>query len=233
MVTLLSKSEIALDWPDLASWEQRARVVQPRSPGVHLSGVLRGILVKLGKLSPEDEADEMPLRVAMGVAWEDFVVGLEVVREDWRVEWQPGEWERDGVYGTPDGKGMVQVTLKTPKGKEVRVWRKCLEEFKCTWKSEHTRKDILKESLWVWQVAANCYAMGLEYARLHVLWVNGDYRPPSPKLMVYLMRFERRGLEEFWRNVVVRNRGLAKAERGGGEVGGEAGEEAGEEAGGG
>lgn len=212
MTQLLSKSEIALDWADLRTWEQQARDVQPRTSGIHLSGVIKAVMVKLGKLTDEDEADEMPLRVAMGVAWEDWVVGLAVIKDEWRVVWQPGEWERDGVYGTPDGLGTVRVKIKTPKGTEVTVSRRCLEEFKCTWKSEHTRKDILRESIWMWQVAANCYALGLEYARLHVLWVNGDYRPPSPRYYVYTVRFERKWLEEFWGNVVVRNKGLAREE---------------------
>jgi hypothetical protein len=180
--------------------------------------VIKAVLQKLGKLKlDEEERDTMPLCMAIGMAWENWVVGLEHAREWWKVEWQPGEWRVDEVAGTPDGVGVFKEYKARLKGGEIKkslVEHKCLDEFKATWKSEHTRKDILGESLWVWQLAANCYALGLEYARLHVLWVNGDYRPPSPIYMVYTVRFEKEELEVFWKNVILGNKHLAVAEKG-------------------
>lgn len=220
MPQLISKTEIAVEWADLNSWEQRLqpKSAHVRSPGVHISGIIRAIMQKLGKLKPEDEEDEMPLRMAVGMAWENWVMGLEPVRRDWKIEWQPGEWECDGIFGTPDGVGQVKrygVELKGVGGiKKVERTYQCLEEFKATWKSEHTRKDIVAETMWMWQMAASCYVLGLEYARLHVLWVNGDYRPPSPKYFVYLLKYEEGDLERFWRDVVLVNKGIAKGEKG-------------------
>lgn len=223
MPQLISKTEIAVEWTDLNNWSQ---VLQPqsahvRSPGVHISGIIRAIMLKLGKLKPEDESDEMPLRMAIGMAWENWVIGLAQAKRDWKIEWQPGEWEYDGVFGTPDGIGEVtRYTAEIQKGGGVKKGSqtyRCLDEFKATWKSEHTRKNIVDESLWIWQLAASCYVLGLEHARLHVLWVNGDYRPPAPKYFVYLVKFEWAYLERFWRDVVLVNKGIAVGEKGQGQ----------------
>lgn len=220
MPQLLSKTDIAIEWTDLAKWSQtlQPKSAHVRSPGVHISGIIRAIMQRIGKLQPDDITDEMPLRMAVGMAWENWVVGLEQAQTEWKIEWQPGEWECDGIFGTPDGIGEVtRYTAEIQKGgwikKGQQVYR-CLDEFKATWKSEHKRKDIAAESLWMWQLAASCYVLGLEYARLHVLWVNGDYRPPAPKYFVYLLKFERGDLDKFWRDTVMVNRGIAVAEKG-------------------
>lgn len=221
MPTLISVEKMDLEWTDILAWEQRPYPVsaQKRSPGVHLSGIIRAVLQHLGKLKlDEEERDLMPLCMAVGMAWENWVVGLDAATKRWRIKWQPGEWEKDGVFGTPDGRGRhIEYKAKVLAGGHIKKSQsesECLDEFKCTWKSEHTRKNIVEETLWVWQLAANCYALGLEVARLHVLWVNGDYRPPTPKYMVYTMRFDRSELEQFWRNVVITNKGIAKPEKG-------------------
>lgn len=220
MPTLVRQEQINLEWKDILAWEQRPypESARKRSAGVHLSGIIKKVLQALGKLKPDEEArDEMPLCMAVGMAWENWVVGLHAGQERWAIEWQPGEWECDGVFGTPDGIGEhIEYKAKVLAGgiKRTQVVHRCLDEFKCTWKSEHTRKNIVEESLWMWQLAANCYAMRLEWARLHVLWVNGDYRPPSAKYMVYTVRFERKDLEEFWQNVVMKNKGSAIPEKG-------------------
>jgi len=141
----------------------------------------------------------MPVRMAVGMAWEEWAVGL------WpkTFQWQPGECKRDGIIGSPDGK-MPRVGGGN--------WQ--LEEFKCTWKSLHKYRDILAplNRLWIWQMAGYCAMMGLTYARLHVMWVNGDYRPPSPVYRTYLLRFTEQELEEFWRNVVMANKDQVRVE---------------------
>lgn len=205
MPTLISQHQVSVEWTDLDLWDQIK--VRPssrvRSSGVHLSGIIKAVLQGMGKLDREDLTDEMPLRMAIGMAWENWVVGLMPKPPEFR--WQPGEWEKDGVYGTPDGMSQVDKRLM-------------VEEFKATWKSERTHGEveehsILEEKIWIWQLMANCHAKKVVYARLHVLWVNGDYRPPSPKYMRYVVKFEKKELAEFWELVVLRNRQLAVREQ--------------------
>jgi hypothetical protein len=135
------------------------------------------------------------------------------------IEGQPGEWERDGVFGTPDGVGRCWVKhVDMEKLGSDRMMRKesvsCVEEFKLTWKSLRKRQDITKETGWIWQVMAHCFVLGHEYGRLHVVWVNGDYAPPAPVYMRYTLRFQRAELYQFWENVILPNRGQAVPEAG-------------------
>ncbi len=196
MPELISQSEVVLEFADLASWTQRKvpKTARRRSPGIHLSGIIRAVMQKLGKLEPGDLADEMPTVMAVGMAWENWYVGLADLAE---VRWQPGEWEKDGVFGTPDGQT-----------------EHVLEEFKYTLKSQAKYGDVLHEAIWMWQLAGNCAALGLRRARLHVCWGCGDYRPPKPKLMRYVVSFGEAELEKFWTNVVLGNKGLAVPEEG-------------------
>jgi hypothetical protein len=157
------------------------------------------------------------------MAWENWLIGLEVNKG---IRWQPGEWERDGVYGTPDGVGeclvpdidLGDLARTGTRSKKVP----CLEEFKLTWKSLGKRRDITKELGWMWQLMGNCYVLGLQVARLHVCWVNGEYGEgyfgmPAPVYMRYTIRFSEGEMEAFWDKVVVPNRGVAVPEEGKGQ----------------
>lgn len=201
MSKLLDQAEVKVEWADLSRWVQRElpASARKRSPGWHLSGIIRYVLTEMGKLQPRDETDDMPLAMAIGMAVENWVIGL--YEKD--LIWQPGEWCKDGVYGTPDGKSYYEA-------KYGNFWR--LEEFKATWKSMHTYGDVLAQPLWMWQLAGNCHGMGMEYARLHVLWVCGDYRPPSPRYFTYLIQFTPAELEQYWRNVILKYRDRAPKE---------------------
>lgn len=202
MPKLIEETEIRLNWSDidkLAPKERQSDMV--RSSGVHLSGVIRYVLTAAGLLTVEDADDEMPLRMAVGMAWEAFAVGL------WPdMVWQPGECRLDGVIGSPDG-----------------ITGDCLEEFKATWKSrlEKTEtkgvrpppKDIVKERIWMLQIGGYCKMMGLRRARMHVLWVNGTYRNSGPEYYTYLVEFTEQELERMWANMILPNRDKAKPEK--------------------
>jgi len=149
--------------------------------------------------------------MVVGMAMENWMVGL-MHEAGGDFCWQPGEWERDGVFGTPDGISTYSVVadpfgpFDDPPTPVTRVDVPMVEEFKATWKSQRTHGDVLKQKMWIWQLAGNCRAMGATVGMLHVFWVNGDYRPPTPKYCRYVVEFEQRELDEFWRNVVVANR---------------------------
>jgi hypothetical protein len=191
MPVLIDQQEITLEWADLFKWVNRPQVKSPRSSGVHVSGVIKYVLQTSGFLNKEDATDDCPWCIAVGVAMENYLVGL------WPPEliWQPGEQNLDGIYASPDGITGAQ-----------------LEEFKATWKSQHTRPDITKERIWMWQMAAYCKMMGLTRARLHVFWMNGNYRPPFPKYVTYTLQYSQQELDRFWANVILKNKDKATAE---------------------
>jgi len=194
MPKLIEEREIRLEWTDIdALVEKKRQSSMKRSSGVHLSGVIRYVLTSAGLLTPDDVTDEMPLRMAVGMAWEAFAVGL------WpEMIWQPGECARDGVIGSPDG-----------------VTGDVLEEFKATWKSRLEKceekgvrpppKNILEQRSWMLQIGGYLHMLSLNQARLHVLWVNGDYRQSGPQYFMYLIEFEKRELERMWANLILPN----------------------------
>jgi len=200
MPKLLEQKEIRLDWSDIANRRYRKPKKLKRSTGVHLSGVIKYCL-GLGDQDP----DEMPLCMAVGMAVEDWLIGL------WpEIEWQPGEMVRDEVYATPDGKSLI--SLDEPFIEEAR----CIDEFKATWMSRRTHgADITKETKYMWQLAGNCHMADCTYARLHVLWVCGEYKfgPPKPEYFTYLLQFSEEELTKFWRGVVLANKDCVPMER--------------------
>ena len=203
MPTLISQSEVKIQWSDINSrvTRKRPRHVEQRSSGWHVMGVLKAPLVAAGELKLRDDSslagDEMPLCMAIGMAWEDWVVGLYP-----NIVWQPGEVCLDDIYGSPDG-----LSHDAP-GDELM-----LEEFKATWMSLRTHEDILKCKKYMWQMAAYCHMNKAEYARLHVCWMAGEYwKPQTPAYMVYRLHFSAVETEQFWNKVVMPNRDRAPKE---------------------
>jgi hypothetical protein len=203
MPHILATSEVKIEWTDINSRVTHEKgSPHARTPGIHLSGVLRHIAISAGILKGVDpvtgkwdgdkdiDEEEMPMRMAIGMAWEDWAVGLypDMLH-------QPGELERDNVFGTPDG-----ITYD-PFGDEPAI----IEEFKATWLSSW-KKDITQKWLWMHQGMGYCSMYGLaRRVRYHVLWMNGDYRPPSPKYMTYLVEFSQAELDRGWA-LVLRNK---------------------------
>ena len=214
MPKLLVETRLALDWLDTAPNIIPAHDAHTRAKGVHLSGIIRYVLVQMKLLTPfEVQEEEMPIRVAMGTAWEAHIVKF-IAKLYPAFVWQPGEYTEDGVTGNPDGLNYINIG-----GKNVGV----VEEFKATWKTRFTHsldsskpnpeyKPITSVQLWMWQLAGYCYMLGVRHARLHVFWVNGDYRPPSPDFRTYLIEFTQEELDKFWNNVVLVNKDKAEAE---------------------
>jgi hypothetical protein len=166
---------------------------------VHLSGIISHCL-GLGK---DENEEEFPLCMAIGMAWEDWAVGL------WPdMEWQPGEQELNGIFGSPDGRSFVD-DMENPEGGYG-----LLEEFKCTWQSRRTHGDILKETKWLWQIGGYCKMMQLRHARMHILWACGEYRfgPPKPEYYTYSLEFTKEELDKLWVNVILKNKDNAKSE---------------------
>ena len=73
-------------------------------------------------------------------------------------------------------------------------------------------RNIIEIKRWMLQLAGYCYMMGLTRARMHVLWVNGDYRNSGPQYFTYLLEFTPQELERIWNNMILKNKAGAKAE---------------------
>lgn len=199
MPKLLQEVEIQLEFADMGRMKPKVKVYDgPRSPGVHLSGVIKYLLVSAGLLEADELGEMMPLRMAVGMAWEAYVVQL------WpNFIWQPGELCKDNIYGSPDG-----------------ITGDCLEEVKATWMSRMERgnppqaKRIIDHKRWMLQLAGYCHMLGLTRARLHVLWINGDYRGSGPQYYTYLIEFSQEELTRIWNNMILPNVSGAVPEHG-------------------
>lgn len=188
----------------------RTKMNASRSPGVHLSGVLKYLAYSPGgaladgkaQSQPCDYEEEYPTIMACGVMWEEFAVSLYK-----GIEWQPGERERDGIFGTPDGISWDQEVL--PKNAKHSIHIDLLDEFKFTTKGIRS-----PEQVWWWQRQALgfCALTGLNYIRWHVNWAHGDYKKMRwPTYTRTLVRFEDAEIEGFWQ-VILKNKGKAAAE---------------------
>lgn len=208
-------SHITTTWGDL----DLRRNAQARSPGVHLSGIIRPLAIKLKCFDEED----MPLdylisqygsngalggghsdilcRIAAGLAWEDWIV-----KQHPGMLYHPGELCVDGIYMTPDA---VQIGTR---GLEVH-------EFKLTWRSAAKPLPIY----WQWQIGSYCRAWNTRYAVVHSYHVNGDYKTGrKPMYLRHEVTFdetqgpnglEMREVDGIWR-MMTTNRELAEPEPG-------------------
>ena len=179
---------------------------EPRSPGVHLSSIIRRIAIQEGILTTDEEesmgllsdhreiTDPVAiLRISIGLAWEQYYIprilgpALDVVDH-------PGEMLVDGIYMTPDGEsvGIVHVEKRGKKRHDSIV-----HEIKATYKT--ARKDIRKQWMWIAQMRSYCRAKGTCHAMLHVLFICGDYsRPIKPMLRTFVFEFTQEELDSTW-----------------------------------
>lgn len=187
-----------------------------RSPGVHVSAILREIGIRLGTLKPEDKDDidwtlqryrilrgDNPVgfpamfnRVALGLAWEEWYGAHSRLPDGMRINFHPCELSEDGIIGTPDGLDYLAD------GTGI------IHEIKCTWKSSRDHESaadrIAREWMWLAQAKSYCYLAGDEFlqAMLHVYWVNGNYRGSGPQPTIYLAAFEPAEIRKNWELIV-------------------------------
>lgn len=205
---LLEETEVRLERADLLARSPISRPINkkgrlheaPRTKGIHLSGILRYIMVESGmrKELAQTEDEELPLRMAMGLAWEEFAASLYP-----EMMWQPGEITNEGVIMTCDGH-----SFHIPGAEDVFA----LEEFKLTWKKRKDGPTLLREE-WYWLQQARGYCWGYEsnMVRFHVCNVMGDYKGGGPSYMRYVVEFDERDLATTAKMLLAnRDRAIAK-----------------------
>ena len=108
------------------------------------------------------------------------------------------ELEVDGILLSPDGFWVYEGT-------------DCVCEYKCTVRSEkHPIEDNIR---WRFQISAYCRAMYCNYALLHVLYLAGNWNPPSvPLYKRYWLEFSDSELTETWDMIVrhAKRKGMLK-----------------------
>ncbi len=179
-----------------------------RTPGVHVSSLIRGLAIASGILKP-DVAEELKLvevasasdawwarldevsrlRVALGLAWEEwYIPQLPHVTD------HPGEMCVDGIYMTHDGESLDVVL--TDRGEE---YVPVVHEIKATYKSRNTVGDLRTQWMWQAQTKAYCRSLGTRFCQLHVLFICGDYTQPiKPRLVIYSIEYTQAELDENW-----------------------------------
>lgn len=172
MPKVLEETEIKLTRDDILSRTPLySGSVLKRTPGVHLSGVLKYIAQTSGisDYQQQVDAEEHPVIWALGIAWEEFCCSLYP-----ETLWQPGEIA-DPVLMTCDGHSINAT------GELV------IEEFKWTSKKRKSGADfLLKEWLWLMQGRGYAIGYGSALVRWHVCWCN---RPWEPVYVRYLIWF--------------------------------------------
>lgn len=198
----------------------------PRSPGVHISSIIRCIATEAGILKPE-WVEELSLvdagrdgwwesldatsqiRIMVGLAWEEWYLARlpDVIKH-------PGEICIDGIYMTPDGESLsVIITVRGPRHTLA------IHEVKVTYKSLRTvaprhvtgnpddPADLETQWMWLQQIRAYCKGANTTVGFLHVLFLCGDYTYPiRPRLGPYenvhccwRIEFTQAEIDEAWK----------------------------------
>jgi hypothetical protein len=155
---------------------------------LHLTDIIAAILEDIGESPVRDDisAADLDDYAAVGFLWERVLTrALTTMYAETANVVRLGEFQKDGIYFTPDG-----VLLNFDGSKPS------LEEWKCTWTSSNKLVEGRKK--WWYQIKAYCYALDLDSATLRVLYINGTWRPPIPRTRQYLAEFTRRELAENW-----------------------------------
>lgn len=135
-----------------------------RMPGNHVSHIINRLAVRLGTWKENDDDTPSQIQFEMGNSVEDVVADSLARRY---AKHHPDRYihglalERDGIHGNLD-------LLDTIDG--------AVEDVKLTKKS--LRHDIEGGKFWHnWvQIMAYCYMVGVNIGRLHVVFVNGNYK---------------------------------------------------------
>jgi hypothetical protein len=201
MPTLISETRVKLEKTDMLKrvvlprqfGEDGCIVPSPRTPGLHLSGLLKYVAKAARIQQYKDQTDEeaMPMQWALGHAWEEFAASLYP-----GMIWQPGEIT-EPVVMNPDG-FSYEMFCEEP----------VIEEFKFNRSKRYTGADLIKKKwLWMSQGAGYCAGYSCEYVRWHVCSV---LEFPEPDYSTYLVRFSEKELNGMRRIIEVNRAGAIK-----------------------
>lgn len=152
-----------------------------RSEGAHVSAIINSLCLRLGHYSDDSSPVNMT-RLQLGSTFEHSLANRYFLHYPRRYH-QIGEIERDGIYGHPD---LLDIILD------------CVEEVKLTWMSSKHDISSPKFLKFLWQLMAYCYMMGWTRGKLHVCYINGDYKGSGPIYRVWELEFSQAELAANW-----------------------------------
>jgi len=169
--------ELTLDLADIQISDEQSQL---RSRGLHVSQIIRHIMVVTGLEEKGDfTEDDLNMFAVIGRLWEQMLA--DAIFKPPRYQ-RPGEIELDGIYGSPDA-------VDTDDG--------VLVEFKVTWKSSNRAiESFFKYKL---QVMAYCHMLQLTRCRLYVFYVCGNWKPPVPQIKAWEIEFTPVELRDNWK----------------------------------
>jgi hypothetical protein len=186
-------------------------VRRPRSPGLHISGILHAIALRVGWLKPGEPLEEdYPWHMALGSMWEEYWFSLPWAREAGTV-WQPGEQTYSGISGNADGITPWDDEADGPVLEETKFTSLKVRDW------EELRAD---KKMWEHQVRAYLGLYGLTElerrgepacSRQTVMYYRGDYRGSGPICRQYLVRWSNQEIRDTWA-MLANHRHLAAAE---------------------
>lgn len=176
----------------------------PRSKGIHVSSIIRSIATETGILKPE-WAEELSLidvreitdpvallRISIGLAWEEYYIPT--ILGPMGVADHPGEMFVEGIYMTHDGESLDVVLSERKKNVIITC-----HEVKATYKSTKTVGDMTEEWLYLTQIKAYCKGLGTRFAKIHILFLCGDYKYPiKPQLKCWQLEFTQQEIDDNW-----------------------------------
>jgi hypothetical protein len=209
------ETPFALDPAELKSGlEHDVLLLEPRSPGVHQSDLIRDLentVLKPGQRRADvdisdSEREALNRYRELGLMWEIVLEAVwrkrRITNLDPRKFLRQVEIEHDGVFKTVDAI-------------HIPDWR--VLEFKLTFRSsgrtgfpdppaesrEFSDGEIssFTSEFWAWmaQIKGNCLGHGTRLASLFVLFVNGAYHPPIPQTRRFDFIFDDQDLIDNWR----------------------------------
>lgn len=166
-----------------------------RTPGLHMSDLYNSLHRALDpKRYDKRGKDGKPLpmdmvKVETGTSFEEV---LERALASRLFGERPGEFTTDeGIIYSPDYLFFEDDDT-------------ILGEFKLTWYSSRNAPYGEKFEKWFTQMKAYLYHLRMRQARLYALFINGTYKPPSPKLLAWDIVFTQRELTDNW-NLMLRH----------------------------
>jgi hypothetical protein len=179
-----------------------------RTPGCHVTAVITHVMQAIDPEYPGSDLPEESLNnmMAAGFVWEELLTKLFARRINhvgvaYQYLCRPGEVEKDGIIGSPDGVGVDEDGP-------------CLVESKLTWKSRRGFDlDAFKFLAWKYQVLAYGYLMDLSRCYMPIFFVNDQYDKYVPSFPEYRIDMTVREQRENWTMLknMARHKGLVAA----------------------
>lgn len=170
--------------------ETLCRSTGDRSPGLHMSDIYNDLYKRLEpkryKGGPID-----PGFVGMGLALEDAIE--EALKKRLLGGERPGEFiTAEGIAFSPD---LIIFNGATRVG-EIKLTWMSMREVPMDKPSSGFPPKFEK---YFTQMKSYCHHLDTPYARLITMFINGDYKPPKPKLACWDIEFTAQELHENWR----------------------------------